>query len=98
MTATAMTMTEARAALPRLLDRVAAGEEITITRYGKPAAVIVRPDVVYPRARAEIAAGDGGWHGATRRKGAAGRRILDAAPMDTSDLLSELDSIRGRHG
>jgi antitoxin (DNA-binding transcriptional repressor) of toxin-antitoxin stability system len=96
-TATAMTMTEARAALPQVLDRVAAGEEITITRYGKPAAVIVRPDVVHPRIRAEIVTGEGGWHSARRRRGAAGLRILDATPMDTGDLLSELDSLRGRH-
>lgn len=37
-------LTEARGRLPRLLDRVAAGEEITITRHGKPVAVLVRPD------------------------------------------------------
>jgi prevent-host-death family protein len=39
-----MTVSEARAALPRLLTRVDAGEEITITRRGKPVAVVVRPD------------------------------------------------------
>jgi antitoxin (DNA-binding transcriptional repressor) of toxin-antitoxin stability system len=90
----AMTMTEARAALPQVLDRVAAGEEITITRHGKPAAVVVRPGIAYPQPRVEVAAG--GLHAATRRRGAAGRRILHAAPMDVEDLLSELDSIRGR--
>jgi antitoxin (DNA-binding transcriptional repressor) of toxin-antitoxin stability system len=39
-----MTVSEARAALPQLLDRVNAGEEVTITRHGKPAAVLIRPD------------------------------------------------------
>jgi len=39
-----MTATEARAALPDILDRVLAGDEITITRHGRPVAVVVRPD------------------------------------------------------
>jgi antitoxin (DNA-binding transcriptional repressor) of toxin-antitoxin stability system len=39
-----MSVTEARAALPQLLDRVRAGEEVTITRHGAPVAVLVRPD------------------------------------------------------
>jgi prevent-host-death family protein len=37
-----MTVSEARATLPEVLTRVAAGEEITITRYGSPIAVVVR--------------------------------------------------------
>jgi hypothetical protein len=32
-----------------------------------------------------------------RRRSAAGRRILSAAPMEVSDLLTELDELRGRH-
>jgi antitoxin (DNA-binding transcriptional repressor) of toxin-antitoxin stability system len=48
-----MTVSEARAALPELLSRVEAGEEITITRHGRPAAVLVRPDVLRSR-RAEV--------------------------------------------
>ena len=47
-----MTATEARAGLPELLDRVAAGEEVIITRHGQPVAVVVRPDVLRVR-RAE---------------------------------------------
>ena len=35
-----MTVSEARAALPQLLDRVSAGEEVTVTRHGKLAAVL----------------------------------------------------------
>lgn len=34
-------LTDARAALPELLNRVEAGEEITITRHGKPVGVLV---------------------------------------------------------
>ncbi|MEJ7804260.1 MAG: type II toxin-antitoxin system Phd/YefM family antitoxin [Candidatus Limnocylindria bacterium] len=44
-----LSVTEARATLPELLDRVADGEEITITRHGKPVAVVLRPDAVRSR-------------------------------------------------
>lgn len=46
-----MTVSEARAALPEVLTRVAQGEEITITRYGSPIAVVVRPDVIWGQSR-----------------------------------------------
>jgi antitoxin (DNA-binding transcriptional repressor) of toxin-antitoxin stability system len=49
----AMTVSEARAALPEVLNRVAEGEEITITRHGRAVAVIVRPDIMWSRSRAE---------------------------------------------
>jgi len=49
-----MTMSEARAALPEVLNRVADGEEITITRHGRPVAVVVRPDIMWSRSRAEV--------------------------------------------
>lgn len=39
-----MSVSEARAALPEVLDRVVAGEEVTITRHGQTVAVVVRPD------------------------------------------------------
>ena len=42
-------VSDARASLPELLDRVGDGEEITITRHGKPVAVLVRPDQLPPR-------------------------------------------------
>lgn len=44
-----MSVSEARAALPAVLDRVAEGEEVTITRHGRPVAVVVRPDVLWSR-------------------------------------------------
>jgi antitoxin (DNA-binding transcriptional repressor) of toxin-antitoxin stability system len=47
-----MTVSEARAALPEVLNRVADGEEITITRHGKPVAVIIRPDILWSRSHA----------------------------------------------
>jgi antitoxin (DNA-binding transcriptional repressor) of toxin-antitoxin stability system len=44
-----MTVSEARASLPQLLNRVIAGEEVTITRHGQPVAVVVRPDALRAR-------------------------------------------------
>lgn len=41
-----LSVSEARATLPEILDRVERGEEITITRHGRPAAVLLRPDMV----------------------------------------------------
>jgi antitoxin (DNA-binding transcriptional repressor) of toxin-antitoxin stability system len=49
---TVMTVSEARAALPEVLNRVEGGEEITITRHGRAVAVIVRPDVIWHRPQA----------------------------------------------
>ena len=46
---TTITASRARGALPEILDRVLAGEEVTITRHGEPVAVIVRPDAIRMR-------------------------------------------------
>jgi prevent-host-death family protein len=43
------TVTEARATLPELLDRVEAGDEVVITRHGRPVAVLVAPERVRVR-------------------------------------------------
>ncbi len=42
-------VSEARAMLPQILDRVIDGEEVTITRHGRPVAVLVRPDLLRVR-------------------------------------------------
>ncbi len=52
----ALTVSQARATLPELLTRVEEGEEVTITRHGRPVAVLVRPDVL--RARAHVVIDD----------------------------------------
>jgi len=49
-----VTATEARATLPEILDRVGEGDEVTITRHGRPVAVVIRPDALRLR-RAEPA-------------------------------------------
>lgn len=48
-------VTEARASLPALLARVEAGEEVTLTRHGKPVAVLVRPTLCSPAGRLALA-------------------------------------------
>jgi prevent-host-death family protein len=49
-----LNVSQARAALPDLLSRVEGGEEVTITRHGRPVAVLVRPDALRSRARAAL--------------------------------------------
>jgi antitoxin (DNA-binding transcriptional repressor) of toxin-antitoxin stability system len=49
-----LTVSQARALLPELLTRVEDGEEVTITRHGRPVAVLVRPDVMRSRANVII--------------------------------------------
>jgi antitoxin (DNA-binding transcriptional repressor) of toxin-antitoxin stability system len=46
---TSIAVSEARASLPELLDRVADGDEVIITRHGHPVAVLVRPDILRAR-------------------------------------------------
>lgn len=44
-----LSITDARANLPRLVDLVVDGHEITITRHGQPVATLVRPDLLRVR-------------------------------------------------
>jgi prevent-host-death family protein len=94
---TTMTATEARAALPQLLDLVAAGDEVTITRHGQPVAVVVRPDALRSR-RAEAALASAGK---LRALLAAGRNTSLATAGLTEaraeELIAELDASRDRH-
>jgi len=45
-------ISEARASLAQILERVRDGEEVTLTRHGEAVAVVVRPDLLRVR-RAE---------------------------------------------
>lgn len=67
-----MTVSEARAALPEVLDRVLAGEEVTLTRHGEPVAVVVRPDRLRMR-RAEGALAEAARVGDVLAKGRQAR-------------------------
>jgi prevent-host-death family protein len=53
---TTMTATEARARLPEILDLVARGEQITITRHSVPVAIVVSPEAFRHRRPAAAAA------------------------------------------
>jgi prevent-host-death family protein len=44
-----LNVTDARTHLPALLDRVDQGEEVTITRHGRPVAVLVSPSALRAR-------------------------------------------------
>ncbi|MEI2638896.1 MAG: type II toxin-antitoxin system Phd/YefM family antitoxin [Microthrixaceae bacterium] len=44
-----VSVSQARASLPEILDRVISGEEVTITRHGSKIAVLVRPDALRVR-------------------------------------------------
>jgi prevent-host-death family protein len=79
---TSMTVSEARAVLPQLLDRVSAGEEVTITRHGRPAAVLVRPDTLRARRADEALAGANMVRDALER----GRK----APLSARPVLREI--------
>lgn len=45
---------EARQTLPAQLDRVEAGDEVSITRHGRVVAVLVRPDVAAMRRVSQV--------------------------------------------
>ena len=92
-----MSVSQARAALPEVLDRVLAGEEITITRHGRAVAVVVHPDAVRAR-RADHALADADRLRDLVEQGRDGR--LDDAPPVTAEraevLLADVERSRSR--
>lgn len=50
----AISVSEARARLPELLDQVEGGAEIVLTRHGKEVAVLIRPDLVRVRRKSGL--------------------------------------------
>jgi prevent-host-death family protein len=91
-----MTSTEARAALPAILDLVTGGDEVTITRHGQPVAVVVRPDSLRSR-RADSALASAEK---IRALLAAGRRtsVTAAGLTETraEELIAEVNASRDR--
>ena len=82
-----MTISEARAALPEVLNRVTAGEEITITRHGRPVAVVVRPDIVWHQSGTDVVLGEtGGLIDALRERA---RRHGRSLQQEVDSLLVE---------
>ena len=70
---------EAKSKLGQLLDWVEAGEEVIITRRGKPVARLVAPSTAYNRERA---------HGAAARIRAR-RRGMTLGGLKIKDLINE---------
>jgi antitoxin (DNA-binding transcriptional repressor) of toxin-antitoxin stability system len=102
-----MTLSEARAALPEVVSRVAQGEEITITRHGRPMAVVVRPDVIWSHPGAGAVLDENDWLITTlrvraRRHGLSLEQELsallaaaEAGPTDTALPPIQLTTVRG---
>jgi len=85
--ATTMTVSEARAALPQILDRVLAGEEVTLTRHGEPVAVVVRPDALRVRRADEALAAAGRLRDALDRGRRTSLRRRPTLPEDRAEEL-----------
>ena len=83
----AMTVTEARAAIHELLERVAIGEEVTITRHGQPVAVVVRPDVLRSRRAEEVLASAAELGAALKALRKHGVELEGAADHGVSEAL-----------
>jgi antitoxin (DNA-binding transcriptional repressor) of toxin-antitoxin stability system len=84
-----MTISEARAALPEVLNRVAEGEEITITRHGRPVAVVVRPDIVWHQSGTDVVLGEPAGLVAALRERA--RRHGRSLQQEVHSILAEAD-------
>lgn len=83
MVARRLTVSEARASLADVVDQVANGDEVTLTRHGRPVAVIVRPDVLQVR-RA----------GAAHADAAALAAALDHARDEPLRRMPDVDATR----
>jgi len=89
-----LTVSQARASLPELLTRVEDGEEVTITRHGRPVAVLVRPDVM--RSRANVIIEDAGRiHDLIAAAGASGLPVdVGLTPERAEELVRAIRSGR----
>jgi antitoxin (DNA-binding transcriptional repressor) of toxin-antitoxin stability system len=106
---TTIPISEARAALPEIVSRVADGEEVTITRHGRPAAVMVRPDVFWTQSSIEVVLAEP-WelvHALRERARQHGysleeeiRELLEASSRHDSQMLPPIQDelVMGRSG
>lgn len=92
-----MTVTEARAALPRILELVLAGEEVTLTRHGEPVAVVLRPDRLRSRRTDAAFAEAERVHELLERGRRSGLRALPRLSAEhAEELLADLRAARER--
>ncbi|MFN8631621.1 MAG: type II toxin-antitoxin system prevent-host-death family antitoxin [Chloroflexota bacterium] len=68
---------EAKTHLPRLLDEVAAGEPITITKHGVPVAVLIPSSPATPAAVLSAIAGLRSFRRAHRLEGVTIRELIE---------------------
>jgi hypothetical protein len=92
-----ISVSDARANLPELVDRVQAGDEITITRHGAPVAVLVSPGALRTRRAStafELAARLGAELEAARQRPLRSDTTVDAGTAErwVAELRTE------RHG
>ena len=85
-----MTISEARAELPEVLNRAAAGEEITITRHGRPVAVVVRPDIIWHQSGTDVVLGETSGLVAALRERA--RRHGRSLGQEVREILAEAEA------
>jgi prevent-host-death family protein len=92
-----MSASEARANLPAILDRVQAGDEVTILRHGRPVAVVVRPDRLRTRRLADASARLDELHELLHRSRATPLAPHGAIDADRADEMArEITSARRR--
>ena len=92
-----MTVSEARARLAEIVERVAAGEEVTLTRHGVAAAIVVRPDALRVRRAAsafEQASLVGDMLSAGAARGVKRRAALSAE--EAAALVADVTRSRAR--
>lgn len=92
MAAATVPISEAQADLARIIERVTAGEEITLTRRGEAAAVMVRPDALRVRRAAGALNAAAGLQEALRQGRAA--RLDDHPGLDERRAEALIDYVR----
>lgn len=90
-----VSVSAARATLPDLLDRVLAGEEVTLTRHGQAIAVIVRPDALRVRRADGILAAANRLQDLIERGGSMPLETMPTISVDRAEaLLAEIAASR----
>ena len=93
MAAATVPINEAQADLARILERVTEGEEITLTRRGEAAAVMVRPDALRVRRAAGALNAAAGLQEALRQ-GRSARLDDDHPGLDERRAEALIDYVR----
>lgn len=77
--------------MPELLDRVLAGDEVTITRHGRPVAVVVRPDALRVRRAVAGSSSTEPMPAPTTAVGAGADRFLTNNTRDFPQTITEIE-------